>query len=42
MIPAPFDYHAPASLADAIGLLQQHSLSPPIEVFCRWLSGATA
>jgi aerobic carbon-monoxide dehydrogenase medium subunit len=24
MIPAPFDYHAPASLADAIGLLQQH------------------
>jgi carbon-monoxide dehydrogenase medium subunit len=24
MIPAPFDYHAPASLAEAIGLLQQH------------------
>lgn len=24
MIPAPFDYHAPASLADAIGLLQLH------------------
>jgi carbon-monoxide dehydrogenase medium subunit len=24
MIPAPFDYHAPASLADAIALLQQH------------------
>jgi carbon-monoxide dehydrogenase medium subunit len=24
MIPAPFDYHAPVSLADAIGLLQQH------------------
>jgi carbon-monoxide dehydrogenase medium subunit len=24
MIPAPFDYHAPQSLAEAIGLLQQH------------------
>jgi len=24
MIPAPFDYHAPGSLAEAIGLLQQH------------------
>lgn len=24
MIPAPFDYHAPATLAEAIGLLQQH------------------
>ena len=24
MIPASFDYHAPASLADAIALLQQH------------------
>jgi aerobic carbon-monoxide dehydrogenase medium subunit len=24
MIPPPFDYHAPASLAEAIGLLQQH------------------
>jgi len=24
MIPAPFDYHAPASLADAIALLRQH------------------
>jgi carbon-monoxide dehydrogenase medium subunit len=24
MIPAPFDYHAPASLAEAIALLQQH------------------
>ena len=24
MIPAPFDYHAPASLVDAIGLLQKH------------------
>jgi carbon-monoxide dehydrogenase medium subunit len=24
MIPAPFDYHAPKSLSEAIGLLQQH------------------
>src|SRR4030095_17270770 len=24
MIPAPFDYHAPASLSEAIALLQQH------------------
>jgi len=24
MIPAPFDYHAPGSLAEAVGLLQQH------------------
>ena len=24
MIPAPFDYHAPATLAEAIGLLQEH------------------
>ena len=24
MIPAPFDYHAPATLAEAIGLLKQH------------------
>jgi aerobic carbon-monoxide dehydrogenase medium subunit len=24
MIPAPFDYHAPGSLAEAIGLLQRH------------------
>ena len=26
MIPAPFDYHAPTTLAEAIALLQRHGL----------------